>query len=103
MWMTLNTSECNHLRPLHFKGLKLRHIRTNWPYWRKTHIKPKCEPKQTGSSLTPRTAHTTVLNDCDKYVHNTAQNSSNILPSSPADNHHCSDVVYWREARAGVY
>ena len=29
-------------------------------------------------------------------VHNTAQNSSDNLPSFPPDNHHCSDVVYWR-------
>ena len=27
-------------------------------------------------------------------IHNTAQNSSNNLPSYPADNNHCSDVIY---------
>jgi len=27
------------------------------------------------------------------FVHNTAQNSSDNLPSYPPDNHHCSDAV----------
>ena len=29
-------------------------------------------------------------------VHNTALNSSDNLPSYPADNHHSSDDVYWK-------
>ena len=32
---------------------------------------------------------------CTTVVHNTAQNSSDNLPSYPPDNHHCSDVVHW--------
>jgi len=27
---------------------------------------------------------------------NTAQNSSDSLPSYPVDNHHCTGVVHWR-------
>jgi len=34
---------------------------------------------------------------CTTAVYNTAQNSSNDLPSYPPDNHHCSGIVYWRE------
>jgi len=34
---------------------------------------------------------------CTTVVHNTAQNSSDNIPSYPPDNHHCSDDVYWRE------
>jgi len=30
-------------------------------------------------------------------MHNTARKSSDNLPPYPSDNHHCSDVVYWRE------
>ena len=29
-------------------------------------------------------------------IYSTAQNSSDSLPSYPSDNHHCSDVVWWR-------
>ena len=34
---------------------------------------------------------------CGKQIHNTAQNSSDNLPSYAQDNHHCSDV-YWKES-----
>jgi len=34
---------------------------------------------------------------CTTVVHNTAQNSSDNLPSYPPESHHCSDAVYWRE------
>ena len=33
-----------------------------------------------------------------RRLHNTAQDSSDNLPSYPPDKHHCSDVVNW-EAR----
>ena len=33
-------------------------------------------------------------------VHNTAQNSSDNLPSYSPDNHHCSDAVCWRRGNA---
>jgi len=33
------------------------------------------------------------------WVHNTAQNSSDNLPSYPPDNHHSSDDVYWGEMK----
>ena len=33
---------------------------------------------------------------CTTVIQNTAQNSSDNLPSYPPDNHHCLDVVYWR-------
>jgi len=29
-------------------------------------------------------------------LHNTAKNSSDNFPSYPRDNHHSSDVVYWK-------
>jgi len=32
-------------------------------------------------------------------VHNTAQNSSDNVPSYPPDNHHSSDDVYWRRQK----
>ena len=35
---------------------------------------------------------------CTTVVHNTAQYSSDNLPSYHPDNHHCSDVVHWRTA-----
>jgi len=41
------------------------------------------------SGTTTESKYTTVL-------HNTAQNSSDNLPSYPPDNHHSSDAVYWR-------
>jgi len=40
-------------------------------------------------------AKKTKANLCTTVIHNTAQNSDN-LPSYPLDNHHCSDVTYWR-------
>jgi len=34
---------------------------------------------------------------CVSVIHNTAQNSSDNLPSYLPDNHDCSDDVYWKE------
>jgi len=34
---------------------------------------------------------------CTTVVHNTAQSSSDYLPSYPTDEHQNSDAVYWRE------
>jgi len=31
-----------------------------------------------------------------RQAYNTAQNSSENLPSYPPDNQHCSNAVYWR-------
>jgi len=39
---------------------------------------------------------------CTTVVHNTAQNSSDNLPSYPPDNHHSSDDVYWRGREASL-
>ena len=33
---------------------------------------------------------------CTKVVHNTAQSSSDYLPSYPSEKHQSSDAVYWR-------
>jgi len=33
---------------------------------------------------------------CTTVVHNTAQSSSDYLPSYPPDKHQSSDAVYWR-------
>ena len=40
---------------------------------------------------------------CTTVVHNTAQNSSDNVPSYPPDNHHGSDDVYWRRGGAQAY
>ena len=39
-----------------------------------------------------------VMLSCKSVQHNTAQNSSDNLPSYPPDNNHCSDVVYRKGA-----
>jgi len=39
---------------------------------------------------------------CTTVVHNTAQNSSDNLPSYPPGNHHCSDAVYYGINRKAV-
>ena len=50
--------------------------------------------------LTIRTAHKSVgISLCTTVVHNTAENSSDNLPSYPLDNHHSSYVVYCRWGR----
>ena len=36
------------------------------------------------------------------YTCNTVQNSSDSVPSYPADKHHCSDVVNWRREHSNV-
>jgi len=41
--------------------------------------------------------HTYVHIIAYNYCKNTAQNSSDNFRSYPADNHHSSDAVYWRE------
>ena len=53
----------------------------------------KTKPKPT---LTCKNCSRVCISLCTTVVHNTAQNSSDNLPSYPPDNHHCSDVVYWR-------
>jgi len=36
------------------------------------------------------------LSLCTTVMHNTAQSSSDYLPSYPPDKHQSSDAVYWR-------
>jgi len=47
---------------------------------------------------TLRIVHTCTYDHCVQLtvVHNTAHNRSDNLPSYPLDNHHSSDVLYWR-------
>jgi len=63
---------------------------TNQPYDKLALVKKntqKAKAKPTGLSVPVRTAHMSI--------HNTAQNSSDNLPSYPPDNHHSLKAVYW--------
>jgi len=67
------------------------------------HIHKQTKPKPTGPSSPVITAHTSVHNEWVQIVvHNTAQNSSDNLPSYPPDTHHSSQTVYWRRGRRTV-
>jgi len=65
-----------------------------------TKNKPKYK-ENLNQQLTLRTVHV-FLSLCTTVVHYTAQNSSDYLLCYPPDNHHCSDVVYWREGRMAI-
>jgi len=58
---------------------------------RQKHIKSKPKP-----AVKCKNCSCVCLSLCIIVVDNTAQNSSDNLPSYPPDNHHSSDVVYWR-------
>jgi len=68
---------------------------TNWPQFRKTQKQKKeTKPKPTNPSSPVRTAHMSVQLRTN-VVHNTAQNSSNNLPSYPPIII-ARIIVYWR-------